>query len=155
MQDVRDQRRGQAIRLDKEGGYGARRFASRMSRRPSYYDLLEMATRRGAEVLGMDGEIGSLEAGKKADLITFDLGNPYLNPTQDPITSFVLYGSSRDIDNVLVEGRFLKKNGAMTTIDLESALEKAQAKCREIIDRFFHDNPDQRKKWEAVRPREG
>ena len=118
----------------------------------TYYDLLELATRGGAEAVGLGKEIGSLEAGKKADLITVDLNNPYLTPTRDPITSFVLYGSSRDIDNVLVDGQFLKRDGRLTTIDLAEELNVAQERVEFIIDKFFKENPEQKKKWESKVP---
>jgi len=125
---------------------------SRVTRRPGFYELLEMATRGGAEAIGMDKEIGSLEAGKKADIITVDLNNPYLTPTRDPITSFVLYGSSRDIDNVLVDGRFLKRDGHLTTIDMAETLNAAQERVEFIIDKFFKEHPEQKKAWESKVP---
>ena len=69
----------------------------RFTARPSYYQLLEQATRKSAETLGINNLVGSLEIGKKADLITIDMFNPYLTPTKDPITSIVLYGTNNDI----------------------------------------------------------
>jgi hypothetical protein len=80
------------------------------------------------------------------------LNNPYLTPTRDPITSFVLYGSSRDIDNVLVDGRFLKRNGQLTTIDMAETLDAAQDRVEYIIDKFFKDHPEQKRKWESKVP---
>ena len=125
---------------------------SRVTRRPTFYNLLEIATRGGAEAIGMDEEIGSLEIGKKADILTVDLNNPYLTPTRDPITSFVLYGSSRDIDNVLVDGRFLKRDGRLTTIDMTETLKAAQDRVEYIIDKFFKEHPEQKKAWESKVP---
>jgi 5-methylthioadenosine/S-adenosylhomocysteine deaminase len=149
---LRDNISGQQTRARAVGGWEGRMAGSRLTRRPSCYELLELATRRGAEVLGLDSELGSLEPGKRADVITVDLNNPYLTPSREPLTSFVLYGTSRDIDNVIVDGRLLKQDGILTTMDLEQALSSAQQKCSEIIDRFFHDHPAKRKQWEAVRP---
>jgi 5-methylthioadenosine/S-adenosylhomocysteine deaminase len=126
--------------------------SSRVTRRPSYYDLLELATIGGAKAIGLDKEIGSLEVGKKADIITVDMNNPYLTPTCDPITSFVLYGSSRDIDNVLVDGRFLKRDGELTTIDMNQTLNLAQERVEFIIDKFFKEHPEQKKAWESTVP---
>ena len=100
----------------------------------------------------MDKEIGSLETGKKADILTVDLNNPYLTPTRDPITSFVLYGSSRDIVNVLVDGRFLKRDGRLTTIDMTETLKAAQDRVECIIDKFFMEHPEQKKAWESKVP---
>jgi 5-methylthioadenosine/S-adenosylhomocysteine deaminase len=143
---------GQRTRAHLAGGAEGRLSSSRLTRRPTFYDLLELATRRGAEVLGIDQDIGSLELGKKADVITIDFNNPYLKPTKDPLTSFVLYGSSRDIDNVIVDGNILKKDGELTTINLKEALSKAQNRVERIIDRFFQEHPEQKKHWEKKAP---
>lgn len=139
---------GQRTRARMTGGVEGRLAGSPLTRRPSFYEWLELATRRGAEALGIADDVGSLELGKKADVITIDLQNPYLTPTKDPLTSFVLYGSSRDIDNVLVDGRFLKRDGRLTTIELEQALATAQQRVEEIISRFFQEHPGQKKRWE-------
>jgi 5-methylthioadenosine/S-adenosylhomocysteine deaminase len=133
------------------GAYGML-SSERRTARPTYYELLELATRRGAEVLGQGGEVGSLESGKKADVITIDLLNPYLTPTMDPLTSIVLYASSSDIAEVIVDGRFLKRDGVLTTIDVKEALLKAQGRVEEIIQRFFEDNPEQEEAWRRKAP---
>ena len=143
---------GQRTRARLVGGSEGRLSSGPVTRRPSFYEMLELATRCGAEVLGIDNEVGSLEPGKKADVITVDMNNPYLTPTKDPLTSFVLYGSSADIDTVIVDGNILKRDGELTTIDMEQALSGAQQKVEEIIDRFFRDHPQQKKNWEAKVP---
>ncbi len=81
-------------------------------------------------------------------MITFDMVNPYLTPTRDPITSVFLYATPGDIDNVVCDGRFLKKDGELTTIDMREALTRAQGTTDGIIDRFFEEHPDQRDEWE-------
>jgi len=91
-----------------------------------------------------------LELGKKADIITVNMNNPLLKPTRDPLTSIVLYGTSSDIDHVIVDGKILKQDGKLTTINVEESLEKAQGRTDEIIDRFFEDHPAQRERWEKV-----
>ncbi len=143
---------GQRARARGVGGFEGRQSGNRMSRRPTYYDLLELATRKGAEAIGMGKRIGSLEKGKRADIITFDMNNPYLTPTKDPLTSIVLYGSSRDIDNVFVDGRRLKADGRMTTIDMPKALAEAREKAEEIIAGFFREHPAQKTNWERMAP---
>lgn len=142
LQLLRQNISAQKIRGELHGG------VARPVRRPTYYELLELATRKGAEVMGIDDEVGSLEPGKKADLIIMEMLNPYLTPTKNPLTSVVLYGSSSDIDTVIVDGRILKRNGRLETIETEEALLKAQERVDGIIERFFEDNPDQRKLWE-------
>ena len=122
------------------------------TRRPTFYEFLELATRGGAETLGIAGEVGSLEPGKKADIITINMHNPYLTPAKDPLTSIVLYGSSADIDTVIVDGRVLKKDGALTTIDVKQALTAAQERVEEVIDWFFQEHPGQREAWKQKVP---
>jgi 5-methylthioadenosine/S-adenosylhomocysteine deaminase len=119
-----------------------------LSARPSPRRLLELATRGGAETLGISDKVGSLELGKKADIILVDMLNPLLTPTMDPLTSIALYGTSDDISTVIVNGNTLKHDKKLTTINQREALTKAQGRVEEIIERFFADNPDQRKSWE-------
>jgi 5-methylthioadenosine/S-adenosylhomocysteine deaminase len=142
----------QTHRARVAGGADEMTAADRRLTRPSYYEYLELATRRGAEVLGLGDEVGSLEVGKKADIITVDMANPYLAPTKEPLTSVVLYGSAADIDHVIVDGQLLKKEGRLTTIDMPRALETAQEKVDEIIEHFLRDHPDQREAWERMVP---
>jgi hypothetical protein len=52
-----------------------------------------------------------------------------------------------DIDNVICNGKFLKKNGILTTINVEDALIEAQYTCNQIIDKFFDEHPKQKKMW--------
>ncbi len=145
---VREQRAGALDRAGLVVGWEGMLAGSRSTSRPTFYELLELATRRGAEALGVGGEVGRIEPGKKADLITFDMVNPYLTPTRDPITSVFLYATPGDIDNVVCDGRFLKKDGELTTIDMREALTRAQGTTDGIIDRFFEEHPDQRDEWE-------
>jgi cytosine/adenosine deaminase-related metal-dependent hydrolase len=145
---VRKQRSGVMARAEKVSGYLGMVNESKRTARPSFYEMLWLATMGGARALGMDTEVGSLEPGKKADVITFDLMNPYMTPTRDPVTSVFLYGTPADIDNVICDGAFLKRDRRLTTIDAEKALLGAQATCDQIIDRFFQEHPDQRRIWE-------
>jgi cytosine/adenosine deaminase-related metal-dependent hydrolase len=144
---LREQRNGQIVRGKKIGGYLGMLNTSRRTSRPSFYKMLELATIGGAKALGLDKDVGSLEVEKKADLITFNLMNPYIKPTRDPITSIFLYGTPGDIDNVICDGKFLKKDNKLTTIDLNKALSKAQKTCDEIINKFFAEHPEQKKIW--------
>lgn len=66
---------------------------------------LEMATINAAKALGLDAEIGSIEAGKRADIAVFDLAKPYVGVLHRPLTSFVTAGKGSDVKAVLVDGR--------------------------------------------------
>lgn len=152
LQLIRQNIAGQRVRARGIGGVEGMLSMSPQTTRPSFYDFIELATMRGAEALGIDDKIGSLEPGKKADVIIFDLLNPYLTPTKDPLTSIVLYGTPSDIDTVIVDGKILKQDGVMTTIDMREALTRAQDRTDEIIERFFEDHSEQMKNWERVIP---
>jgi len=149
---LREIREGQMTRARLVGGADGMLTDSRRTARPTFYDLLERATHGGAEALGIEKEVGSLEPGKKADVITVDMRNPYLTPTREPLTSIFLYANPADIDNVICDGRLLKKDGKLTTVDMGKTLTTAQATCDEIIDRFFQEHPDQRLNWKKAVP---
>lgn len=149
---LREIREGQMTRARLVGGADGMLADNRRTARPTFYELLERATRGGAEALGIDKEVGSLEPGKKADLITVDMLNPYLTPTREPLTSIFLYATPADIDDVVCDGRLLKRDGKLTNIDIGKALTLAQATCDEIIDRFFQEHPNQRLHWKKAVP---
>jgi 5-methylthioadenosine/S-adenosylhomocysteine deaminase len=148
LQLLRQNLRGQRTRARLIGGNETMLAANTLTARPSPRRLLELATRGGAETLGISDKVGSLEVGKKADIILVDMLNPLLTPTMDPLTSIALYGTSDDISMVIVDGNTLKHDKKLTTINQREALTKAQGRIEEIIERFFADNPDQRKNWE-------
>lgn len=148
LQLLRQNLAGQAVWARLTGGAAEMLAGSRRTSRPGFRELLEMATRKGAEVLGMEAQIGSLEKGKRADILTVNMDNPYLTPTQDPLTSIVLYGASADIDTVIVDGAVLKRDGVLTTLDLPQALSTAQERTEAIIGRFFREHPEQQALWE-------
>jgi len=152
LQLLRQNIAGQGARARLIEGAEEMLARDRISFRPTFYELLELATRRGAETLGIDREVGSLEPGKKADIITVNMNNPYLTPTQDPLTSIVLYGSAADVDTVIVDGKILKRDRVLTSLDLKQTLATAQSRVEEIIDRFFHEHPQQREAWEQKAP---
>lgn len=90
--------------------------------------VLEMATLGGAKVLGLEHEIGTLEKGKKADVIVVDLRSPHLAPLYHPQSSLVYSASGGDVKDVLVDGKILMKDRKMTRIDVEEVM----ARVREI-----------------------
>jgi len=88
---------------------------------------LAMATINGARALGLDGEIGSLVAGKAADAICVDLGRLELQPLLDPLTRLVYAASSRDVTDVWVAGEHVVANAELLRLDLRAIAAAAQA----------------------------
>ncbi len=80
-------------------------------------EALEMATIRGARALGMEKRIGSLEPGKRADIIVIDASAPRHTPMYDPISHLVYVAHGTDVRTTVVHGRVLMRNRAMTTLD--------------------------------------
>jgi 5-methylthioadenosine/S-adenosylhomocysteine deaminase len=77
-------------------------------------ELIRMATIDGAKALGLDGETGSLEPGKAADIIAIDLNRPGYSETPDPETLLIYSGSGRDVTQVWVEGEHLVRDRQLT-----------------------------------------
>ena len=70
-------------------------------------DVVWMATRSGAATLGLAGEIGSLEAGKRADVIVVTTSRPHTTPASDPYSTLVYAARGSDVRTVIVDGRIL------------------------------------------------
>jgi 5-methylthioadenosine/S-adenosylhomocysteine deaminase len=87
---------------------------------------LRMATLDGARALGLDGETGSLEAGKLADITVLDLERLHLTPRPDVVSTIVYAAEARDVRTVLIGGRFVLRDGALTTLDELGVLAEAR-----------------------------
>lgn len=104
---------------------------------------LRMATIDGARALGLEGDIGSLEPGKKADFVLFDLDHPEWVPYQDPMQALVWSATSASIRQTWVDGRLVFADGRTTTIADEPALrQEARERARALITRAGLDHPD-------------
>jgi 5-methylthioadenosine/S-adenosylhomocysteine deaminase len=86
--------------------------------------VLEMATLGGARALGLESEMGSLEAGKKADVILLDLRKPHLTPVYDLPTAIVHGASASDVDTVIIDGQVVMEGRQVKTLD-EAAITSA------------------------------
>lgn len=96
--------------------------------------VLEMATIDGARAVGLEHEIGSLEAGKKADFIVFNpLLSPKSIPMHNPISTLVYSSSPENVETVVVDGNVLIKNGKLTGIQDEQALLRQGQKCADDL----------------------
>jgi cytosine/adenosine deaminase-related metal-dependent hydrolase len=84
-----------------------------------------MATIEGARVLGLDAEIGSLEVGKKADLIRIDLSAPRVQPIYDPYSVLVFGAMPTDVRDVMVDGVWLMRDRVTETLEPARVLSDA------------------------------
>lgn len=97
---------------------------------------LEMATRHGAACLGLQDVVGSLEVGKRADLVVYSTQHPEWRPMLHPVQNLVLNASDRSIESVWVGGRQLVDRGRLLTIDLDDVLERADRASASLLDRI-------------------
>jgi cytosine/adenosine deaminase-related metal-dependent hydrolase len=97
--------------------------------------LLEMLTIDAARGLGLENEIGSLEPGKKADIILIDMAKPHLYPLNMPISRVAYFVNGADVSTVLVNGRILMRNREVVTVDEAAVLDMAQRESEAMLDR--------------------
>ena len=100
--------------------------------------ILEMATLGGARALGKENEIGSLEVGKKADLITLDLDEIGWSPLggQDIYTALVYSITGQHVRDVMVDGRWLFRDNRWLTVDFNAARRELEHQHRELMQRI-------------------
>jgi cytosine/adenosine deaminase-related metal-dependent hydrolase len=113
-------------------------YHRRHFRDPSYLPpgkVLEMTTIDAAKALGMDREIGSIEVGKRADVVLLDVFKPHLYPFNMPVTRIAHYANAADVDSVIVDGRMLMQARKVLSVDEATILEEAQAETDSMLDR--------------------
>jgi len=97
---------------------------------------LDMATIGGARALGMEGVIGSLEPGKRADLITVATGSARFTPMYDAVSHLVYVARGDDVRNTIVDGKVLMRNRQVKTLDAATVIADANrlaARVREAV----------------------
>jgi 5-methylthioadenosine/S-adenosylhomocysteine deaminase len=82
-------------------------------------EVFQMATIGAAEAIGREDQLGTLEVGKKADIVLFDMDRAHLTPGFDPIATLVHAGQGRDVHTVVVDGRIVVEGGEATLVDEE------------------------------------
>jgi 5-methylthioadenosine/S-adenosylhomocysteine deaminase len=93
---------------------------------------LDLATRGGARVLGLEGRVGALSPGLQADLVVFDLDQPHLTPLYDPYSHLVYAAGGGDIQTVVVRGRLVVQDRELLSFDLEETLARARELARGV-----------------------
>jgi 5-methylthioadenosine/S-adenosylhomocysteine deaminase len=100
---------------------------------------IEMATINGARALGLDHEIGSLEAGKRADIAIFDMHKPHIGVLNRPLSAFVSAGKGTDTKAVIVNGAVVYRDGAFANgPSFDEVLGEATQRARQIAEAAGH-----------------
>ena len=97
--------------------------------------VLDMATIEGARSIFMDKEIGSLEVGKKADIILVNLRAINMTPLNNLVSQLVYCGKSWNVDTVIVDGRLIMENRVVGTVDENAIMERTQDLAADLADR--------------------
>jgi 5-methylthioadenosine/S-adenosylhomocysteine deaminase len=105
------------------------------------YDALRIATLGGARALGMEDEIGSLEVGKKADIILVDVTTPWCQPIrlQNFITNIVFNANGSDVTDVFVDGRQVVADREVKTIDRRAVQRDCQERAERVWSKVLGD----------------
>ncbi|MFQ6130340.1 MAG: amidohydrolase family protein [Candidatus Hadarchaeaceae archaeon] len=97
--------------------------------------VLEMATINGTIALGLQDKIGSLEVGKKADIVMVDVKKPHLAPLHNVISHLVYSAVGGDVDTVVVDGKVLMREREVLTLDEVKVLEETQKAADDLLAR--------------------
>ncbi len=96
-------------------------------------EAVEMATIKGAEALGLDSEIGSIEVGKKADIILIDTNAANMVPDSSNLTSNIIYSANgSNVDTTICNGKILMENKKLTVLDEDEIYAKAKQAIKEL-----------------------
>jgi len=95
--------------------------------------VFKMATIEGAKALGMDSFIGSLEVGKKADLVVIDINKPHLTPMYNPYSHLVYSARGSDVVHSIINGQLVMYDRKLLTINIQSLMEKANSLAKRFI----------------------
>ncbi|MEB2312558.1 MAG: amidohydrolase family protein [Sorangiineae bacterium] len=97
--------------------------------------VLRMATIDGARILGLAERVGSIEPGKRADLVVVRRDRPHVAPALDPIGTLVYATQARDVETVLVDGVPVVDGGVLRTLDAERVARTARTEARRLLRR--------------------
>jgi 5-methylthioadenosine/S-adenosylhomocysteine deaminase len=126
------------------------RVRRRDGRNPTPEEALRWATRNGYRAMGLE-DGGWLAEGNLADLIMVRTGRAHLTPFLRAVSVFVHQGQARDVDDVMVDGRWIMRDGVVLTMDEERLLREAEEVSSRAWARLFAENP-QYQKPEGFRP---
>ncbi len=95
--------------------------------------VMRMATIEGARALGLEEITGSLDVGKKADIIVVDLRKPHLTPIYNPYSHLVYSARGNDVSHTIINGKLIMEDRHLLNLDLDQIMEKAKEKSRAVL----------------------
>ena len=98
--------------------------------------VLEMATIDAARAIGLGDEIGSLETGKKADIILVDLARPHMAPFHMPAYRVACFANGNDVSTVIIDGKVLMRDRKVLSVDESKAVDDAHREAELLVDRL-------------------
>lgn len=97
------------------------------------YDILKMATIEGAKVLGLENEIGTLEPGKKADMIFINMDKLHLCPENDICANIVYSSNGADVESVMIDGKLIMQNRKMINLDEKEVMRQVKKIAKRLL----------------------
>lgn len=97
------------------------------------YEILKMATIEGAKVLGLDDEIGTIEVGKKADLIFIKTDKLHMVPDNDICTNIVYSANGADVDTVIIDGSVIMQNRKILNLDEKMVMKNVKQIAKKLL----------------------
>ena len=97
--------------------------------------VLEMATINGAKAIGLEKEIGSIEVGKKADLVLVDTNQLNLAPTYNPVSNIIYAANGFNVHTTIVNGQILVHEGQLLTLDEKKIIDTARERGQQLVER--------------------
>ena len=101
----------------------------------SALQALKMATLDGARCLGLSHQIGTLENGKRADLVLVDFDKPHFYPRHNVVSHLVYAAGASDVDSTMVNGRFLLRGGKWQTLDVKEVQRQCEVRGKDLARR--------------------
>jgi len=101
---------------------------------PTAAEALEMATLGGAKAILAKDRVGSIEAGKLADIVLIDAHKPHLQPIHDPLSAVVWAANGSDVDTVIINGQIVMKEREVLTLNEKRIMEEVNARREKILE---------------------
>ncbi|MCE5213798.1 MAG: amidohydrolase family protein [Methanobacterium sp.] len=98
-------------------------------------EVFKMATMGGANALGLEQEIGTIEVGKKADIVLVDMKAPHLTPFRHPVSHLVYSARGADVDTVICNGQILMQEKELLVLDEKEVLSQAEESAKDLLAR--------------------